>query len=287
MLKKQRYRDELVKHQEQLAQQTKRMTDEMGTLLQNPNLNMEPPQDGRSAQAISSPLRASITNAGESVAGRGGQAGIAIQTLNVSGNVQIQQNDRLIQSIQMIKEILQSNMQLREDQLKLAEEHESALQDNYQLKIENEDLRDRLHMVTKDADYAIEYQSYLPVLDLEAAMDQSQSLSDLKSIKSLIMTYVFSLKKENRHLHKRLNDRLYHNKRHEEEALKAELKYLPETTGSTMTRQNSVVQPSSGILKKSDGFGLTSMASYDRPSNMEDNFRQYKDMIDALKLKQR
>lgn len=43
------------------------------------------------------------------------KGGIAIQTLNVSGNVQIQQNDRLIQSIQMIKEILQSNMQLRED----------------------------------------------------------------------------------------------------------------------------------------------------------------------------
>ena len=96
MLKKQRYRDELVKHQEQLAQQTKRMTDEMGTLLQNPNLNMELTSDSRNFNGVSSSLRASFVNSKESSVERGGQAGIAIQTLNVSGNVQIQQNDRLI-----------------------------------------------------------------------------------------------------------------------------------------------------------------------------------------------
>ena len=90
----------------------------------------------------------------------------------------------------MIKEILQSNMQLREDQLKLAEEHESVLQDNYQLKIENEDLRDRLHMITKDSNYTIEYQSYLPVLDLEEALEKSQSTNDVQSLKTLIMTYI-------------------------------------------------------------------------------------------------
>lgn len=33
----------------------------------------------------------------------------------------------------MVKEILRSNMQLREDQLKLAEEHENTLHDNHQL----------------------------------------------------------------------------------------------------------------------------------------------------------
>lgn len=187
----------------------------------------------------------------------------------------------------MIKEILQSNMQLREDQLKLAEEHESALQDNYQIRIENEDLRDRLHMVTKDADYAIEYQSYLPILDLEAALEQSQSLDDIKSMKSLIMTYIFSLKKENRNLHRRLNDRQYHNKRQEDEARKAELRYLPERTGASAASQGSAAQPSAGILKKSDGFGFTSMASYGRPVDLEDNFKQYKDLIDVLKGKQR
>ena len=94
MLKKQRYRDELVKHQEQLAEQTKRMTDEMGTLLQNPNLNVEFGRDSRNG--VSSSFRGSFENSNEPGAERGTQAGIAIQTLNVSGNVQIQQNDRLI-----------------------------------------------------------------------------------------------------------------------------------------------------------------------------------------------
>ena len=79
----------------------------------------------------------------------------------------------------MIKEILQSNMTLREDQLKLAEEHESVLQDNYQLKIENEDLRDRLHMITRDNNYTIEYQSYLPVLELEESLQKSGTMDDI------------------------------------------------------------------------------------------------------------
>jgi len=41
VLKKQKYRDELVKHQEQLAVQTKKMTEEMGSLLQSSTLNLD------------------------------------------------------------------------------------------------------------------------------------------------------------------------------------------------------------------------------------------------------
>lgn len=41
------------------------------------------------------------------------------------------------------------------------------------------------------------------------------------------MTYIFSLKKENRNLHKRLNDKIHHNSRQEYQSRKAELKYLP------------------------------------------------------------
>ena len=58
----------------------------------------------------------------------------------------------------MIKEILQSNMFLREDQLNLQEEHELVLQENYQLKIENEDIRDRLSLANQNSkEYIIDY----------------------------------------------------------------------------------------------------------------------------------
>lgn len=68
-------------------------------------------------------------------------------------------------------------------------------------------MRDRLHLVTRDKQYQIDYQSYLPVLDLESLVQSSQSAADLEAAKSIIMTYIFSLKKENRGLHRRLNDR--------------------------------------------------------------------------------
>jgi len=97
-------------------------------------------------------------------------------------------------------------------------------------------------MMTKDADYTIEYQSYLPILDLEEVIDKSQSSNDIKSAKSLIMTYIFSLKKENRNLHKRLNDRVYHNRRSEEEHLKTELKYLPILNQGTASQDKANLQ---------------------------------------------
>ena len=70
----------------------------------------------------------------------------------------------------MVKDILQSNMELRQDQVKLTKEHETALVDNHQLRIENEDLRDKLHLITKKVDYSIDYQAYLPLMDLEGLL---------------------------------------------------------------------------------------------------------------------
>lgn len=95
------------------------------------------------------------------------------------------------------------------------------------------------------------------------------------------MTYIFSLKKENRNLHKRLNDKSHHNRRYEQETLKAELKYLPQSTSNAFTSQpysnnnNTVVNPNntSGILKKSDGFGYVSMDNYSRPTENDDVFK--------------
>ena len=135
------------------------------------------------------------------------------QTTDTIDKKQISYNskdsDRLIQSISMIKDILQSNMQLREEQLSQQKTHEATQQENYQLKIENEDLRDRLMLVTQNTGYEIQYQAYLPVLDLDKMINDCKSHTEIEATKSLILTYIFSLKKENRSLHKRLNDRLY------------------------------------------------------------------------------
>lgn len=42
----------------------------------------------------------------------------------------------------------------------------------------------------------------------------------------------------------------------------------------------------SGILKKSDGFGFTNMDSYRRPEDLEDSFKQFRDLADVLQNKQ-
>ena len=70
--------------------------------------------------------------------------GSVLQKTQEVSDVENKDNDRLIASIQMVKDILKSNMQLRDDQLRLAEEHEGTMKENHQLMIENEDLRDKL-----------------------------------------------------------------------------------------------------------------------------------------------
>lgn len=64
-------------------------------------------------------------------------------------------------------------------------------------------------MITKNADYSIDYQAYLPLMDLESLLSQASTAAELESLKTVILTYIFSLRKENRKLHKRLNDRQF------------------------------------------------------------------------------
>ena len=49
-------------------------------------------------------------------------------------------------------------MQLREDLLKLQQEHERVQIQNFQVTVENEDLRDRLWLLTADSGFEIEHQ---------------------------------------------------------------------------------------------------------------------------------
>jgi len=157
-------------------------------------------------------------------------------------------SERLIHSISMIKDMLLSNMQLREEQLKLASEHELTIQQIYQLKIENEDLRDRLFLTAKDEDERdkceIEYQAYLPLLDFEELLNNCERLKDIEACKSIILTYIFSMKKENRNLHRRLNDRM--------------------------------------VNSHLDKSGLPSMSEYKRPEDLEENFTEFRSMINKV-----
>ena len=70
--------------------------------------------------------------------------------------------------------------------------------------IENEDLRDRIYLTTKDEkakdQVVIEYQAYLPMIDLQKVVDECERMEDLNMAKAIILTYIFSLRKENRKL---------------------------------------------------------------------------------------
>jgi regulator of replication initiation timing len=58
-------------------------------------------------------------------------------------------------------------MQLREDLLGVSQEHENTMQTNFQLIIENEDLRDRLALVAQKENTSIDYLPYLVPKQLE------------------------------------------------------------------------------------------------------------------------
>lgn len=114
--------------------------------------------------------------------------------------------DRLISSISVIKEVLQSNMTLRDDLLKMSQDCDFLNQNNYQLKIENEDLRDRLNLLGEDRLQGanIEYMPYIAAGSVEKLCDSINSSEQLKEAKILIFNHMFSLQKENRALHRRL-----------------------------------------------------------------------------------
>ncbi|CDW90813.1 kinesin motor domain containing protein [Stylonychia lemnae] len=112
--------------------------------------------------------------------------------------------DRLIFSINMIKEVLQSNLQLREDLLRLSQDHEKTQVQNYQLNNENEDLRDRLQLITNEKGYEIEYQQHLPQMNIEEEIGLVKNKQQLDDLKKHVLSHIFSLRKENRHLVKRI-----------------------------------------------------------------------------------
>ena len=58
-------------------------------------------------------------------------------------------------------------MQLREDLLNITQEHEDTLQQNFQLVVENEDLRDRLNLVGQQQGVFIEHVPYQAPFELE------------------------------------------------------------------------------------------------------------------------
>jgi regulator of replication initiation timing len=101
--------------------------------------------------------------------------------------------DRLIASIAIIKEVLLSNMQLREDLLNLSQEHERVVQQNFQFTVENEDLRDRMSLLGKGEAVSIDYLPYMPPMHLEKVIEAVNNREELEAAKSLILSYYFSL----------------------------------------------------------------------------------------------
>ena len=71
--------------------------------------------------------------------------------------------------------------------------------------MENEDMRDRLWLVTNKQGYEIEQQQYLPHLHLDQMISTAESHEDLVEAKRLILSHLFTLRKENRHLLRRLD----------------------------------------------------------------------------------
>ena len=149
-----------------------------------------------------------------------------------------QAQDRLITSISIIKEVLISNMQLREDLLSVSQEHENTMGTNFQLMIENEDLRDRLGLLTDqvqdDPNRPPQTIDYLPYFDqkrLEHALERTESFEELSRVKGMILSHVFSLRKENRHLLRRIQN--FEEKYNERKRRK--------NTKGTHSRQNSNV----------------------------------------------
>jgi len=85
-------------------------------------------------------------------------------------------------------------MQLREDLLQLSHENELIQRNNYQYKIENEDLRDRLNLVGEErGGINIEYIPYIPVGQVEKDCDEIDTPEQLRESKIFVFNHIFSL----------------------------------------------------------------------------------------------
>jgi len=63
-------------------------------------------------------------------------------------------------------------MQLREDLLTFSQEHEDTMQQNFQFTVENEDLRDRLHLIGHEKQVSIDYLPYIAPLAIEKLLEE-------------------------------------------------------------------------------------------------------------------
>ena len=72
--------------------------------------------------------------------------------------------------------------------------------------VENEDLRDRLNLVGTKQNIYIEHIPYQNSFDFEGLMKSIDSKEALGSAKNIILSNVFSLRKQNRALNRRIKN---------------------------------------------------------------------------------
>ena len=72
--------------------------------------------------------------------------------------------------------------------------------------VENEDLRDRLGIITQQDGTSIDYMPYLAHKSLEKSIQRIQDPEELSQVKNMMLTHVFSLRKDNRHLQRRIQN---------------------------------------------------------------------------------
>lgn len=85
-------------------------------------------------------------------------------------------------------------MQLRDDLLRLSAENEQLNKSNYQYKVENEDLRDRLYMLGEyKGGVNIEYMPYIASGSIETLCNSIKTAEELRESKNLILNQIFSL----------------------------------------------------------------------------------------------
>jgi len=64
--------------------------------------------------------------------------------------------------------------------------------------VENEDLRDQIALLDQTEGASIDYLPYLMPKSLEKTVEKAQTQEDLQQTKNMILTHVFSLRKDNR-----------------------------------------------------------------------------------------
>lgn len=101
---------------------------------------------------------------------------------------------------------MQSNNSIREDLLRHQQEADELKQTLFQYKVENEDLRDRLNLLSqeKHGGVNIDYIPYIASGSIKKLCDSISTPAELSDAKLIIFNHIFSIQKENRNLQRRL-----------------------------------------------------------------------------------